>query len=121
MGIQIHQGQLLHEEMKNVQSLIPIVENLRRQIKENINKQSLNIERKRPKKGFIIEDEEDATNKKHAPSIENIANISKTVKERTEKKDSFKKQQMRNQFRSISPDEASERGQLKADSQMRYL
>eukprot|EP00090_Calanus_glacialis_P002241 TRINITY_DN11678_c0_g1_i2.p1 TRINITY_DN11678_c0_g1~~TRINITY_DN11678_c0_g1_i2.p1 ORF type:complete len:1609 (-),score=359.19 TRINITY_DN11678_c0_g1_i2:210-4781(-) len=92
-----------HPGLRNVDSVIPIVGNLRRQLRETFNKPTMNIEKKKPKNGFIIEDDEENVNVQRAPSVENMTNISKNIKERLERTDSFQKRQMRNQFRSISP------------------
>ena len=92
-----------HPGLRNVDSVIPIVGNLRRQLRETFNKPTMNIEKKKPKNGFIIEDDEDSVNVQRAPSVENMTNISKNMKERLGRADSFQKRQMRNQFRSISP------------------
>jgi len=89
--------------LRNVDSVIPIVGNLRRQLRETFNKPTMNIEKKKPRNGFIIEDDDDLSNVPRAPSVENMNNISKNIKDRLERADSFQKRQMRNQFRSISP------------------
>merc|ERR1719474_2661476 len=89
--------------LRNVDSVIPIVGNLRRQLRETFNKPTMNIEKKKPRNGFIIEDDDDLSNVPRAPSVENMNNISKNIKDRLEQADSFQKRQMRNQFRSISP------------------
>lgn len=88
--------------LRDVDNLIPFVGNLRRQLRENFNKPSLNIEKKKQKKGFIEEDTDECVPR--APSVENISTISKTVQERIERADSFKKLQTRDQFRSVSPE-----------------
>ena len=86
-----------------MENYIPVVGNLRRQLRENFNKPSLNIEKKKPKKGIIVEDTED--NVPRAPSTENVATgMSKTVQERIERVDSFQKLQTRDQFRSTTPE-----------------
>jgi len=92
-----------HSGLRNVDSVIPIVGNLRRQLRETFNKPTMNIEKKKQKNGFIIEDDEEHVNVQRAPSVENMTNISQNIKERLERADSFQKRQMRNQFRSISP------------------
>jgi len=93
-----------HDGLRNVDNMIPIVGNLRRQLRETFNKPTMNIEKKKQKKGYIIEDDDDdSINVQRAPSVENMKNISKDIKERLDRADSFQKRQMRNQFRSISP------------------
>ena len=88
---------------RDMENYIPVVGNLRRQLRENFNKPSLNIEKKKPKKGIIVEDTED--NMARAPSTENVApGMSKTVQERIERVDSFQKLQTRDQFRSTTPE-----------------
>ena len=88
---------------RDMENYIPVVGNLRRQLRENFNKPSLNIEKKKPKKGIIVEDTED--NVPRAPSTENVATgMSKTVQERIERVDSFQKLQTRDQFRSTTPE-----------------
>ena len=90
------------EMTQDMEKYIPVVGNLRRQLRENFNKPSLNIEKKKPKKGIIVEDTED--NMPRAPSTENVARLSKTVQERIERVDSFQKLQTRDQFRSTTPE-----------------
>ena len=90
---------VLHQDMENY---IPVVGNLRRQLRENFNKPSLNIEKKKPKKGIIVEDAEDDIPR--APSTENVRGMSKAVQERIERVDSFQKLQTRDQFRSTTPE-----------------
>lgn len=83
-------------------NIIPVVGNLRRQLRENFNKPSLNIEKKKQKKGFIVEDDEESVQR--APSVENLSGMSRTVQDRIERVDSFARLQTRDQFRSISPE-----------------
>ena len=87
---------------RDMENCIPVVGNLRRQLRENFNKPSLNIEKKKPRKGIIVEDTEDKIPR--APSTENVTGMSKTVQERIERVDSFQKLQTRDQFRSTTPE-----------------
>jgi hypothetical protein len=88
--------------LRDTENLIPVVGNLRRQLRENFNKPSLNIEKRKPKKGVIVDNGEASVAR--APSVENITRTSKTVQERIEREESFQKLQTRDQFRSITPE-----------------
>ena len=88
--------------IQDVEHLIPVVGNLRRQLRENFNRTSLNIEKNKPKKGFIIEDVEEETPR--APSVENMNRMSNSVQERIQREERFQKLQTREQFRSITPE-----------------
>ena len=95
-------GRRSREEV-NIANHIPIVGNLRRISREGKEQQTMNIEKAREKKGFIIEDEED-TIPERAPSVESGNKMPMKLKEKLNRNESFQKLQKRNQFRSISPD-----------------
>ena len=82
---------------------IPIVGNLRRVSRDVKEQQTMNIEKAREKKGYIIEDEEEAVPER-APSVESSNKMPIKLKEKLNRNESFQKLQKRNQFRSISPD-----------------
>ena len=82
---------------------IPIVGNLRRVSRDVKDQQTMNIEKAREKKGYIIEDEEEAVPER-APSVESSNKMPIKLKEKLNRNESFQKLQKRNQFRSISPD-----------------
>ena len=82
---------------------IPIVGNLRRISRDVKDQQTMNIEKAREKKGYIIEDEEE-TVPERAPSVESNNKMPIKLKEKLNRNESFQKLQKRNQFRSISPE-----------------
>ena len=82
---------------------IPIVGNLRRISRDVKDQQTMNIEKAREKKGYIIEDEEE-TIPERAPSVESSNKMPIKLKEKLNRNESFQKLQKRNQFRSISPE-----------------
>ena len=82
---------------------IPIVGNLRRVSRDAKEEKTMNIEKAREKKGYIIEDEEEKVPER-APSIESSNKMPLKLKEKLNRNESFQKLQKRNQFRSISPD-----------------